>query len=51
MPVVEGDDMALLPFRGEIDRIGRVNADQLKRGGDEPEKAAKVAGAYTPPGQ
>jgi hypothetical protein len=28
--------MALLPFRGEIDRIGRVNADQLKRGGDEP---------------
>ena len=28
--------MALLPFRGEIDRIGRVDADQLKRGGDEP---------------
>src|SRR5260221_1515798 len=36
MPVAEGGDMALLPFRGEIDRIGRVNADQLKRGGDEP---------------
>ena len=28
--------MALLPFGGEIDRIGRVNADQLKRSGHEP---------------
>src|SRR5258706_13026801 len=36
MPVAEGGDMALLPFRGEIDRIGIVNADQLKRRGDEP---------------
>src|SRR6476620_8438259 len=36
MPVAEGGDIALLPFRGEIDRIRRVDADQLKRGGDEP---------------
>src|SRR5260370_35072913 len=36
MPVAEGGDMALLPFRGEIDPIGQVDADPLSRGGDEP---------------
>ena len=28
--------MALLPFGGEIDRIGSLNLDELKRSGHEP---------------
>src|SRR5439155_9678286 len=38
VPVTEGDDMAFFAFRGEIDCVGSINADQLKRRGDEPPK-------------
>ena len=30
MPVAEGDDMALLPFRGEIDRIGSLDFERAE---------------------